>query len=146
MKIYLDSCSLQRPLDSRTQVRIALEAEAVLGIIALCEAGQLDLISSDALEFEMAQISHSIRREHALATLGIAAAHVELGDQIEQRARYFIESGIKPMDALHLGSAEAADCDYFCTCDDRFLRRAKEIIDLQTTVVSPLELVEELEI
>lgn len=146
MKVYLDSCSLQRPLDNRNQIRIALEAEAVLGILALCEAGELDLISSDALAFETAQILHSIRREHALAILGIATAHVELGDQIEQRARHFIESGIKPIDALHLASAEAAECDYFCTCDDRLLNRAKEIINLQTTAVSPLELVEELKV
>jgi hypothetical protein len=69
MKVYLDSCSLQRPLDSRNQIRIALEAEAVLGILALCEAGQLELISSDAPTFETAQIPHSIRREHALAIL-----------------------------------------------------------------------------
>ena len=33
-------CSVQRPLDDKTQQRIALEAEAVLGILAICEAGQ----------------------------------------------------------------------------------------------------------
>ena len=27
MRIYLDTCSLQRPLDSKTQIRIILEAE-----------------------------------------------------------------------------------------------------------------------
>ena len=144
MKVYLDSCSLQRPLDNRSQIRIALEAEAVLGILALCEAGQLDLISSDVLEFETAQISHPIRREHTLAVLGIATAHVELSDQIEQRARHFVRLGIKPIDALQLASAEAAESDYFCTCDERLLNRAKGIIDLQTMAVSPLELVEEL--
>jgi len=32
-KVYLDLCSLQRPLDTKTQIRIAMEAEAVLGII-----------------------------------------------------------------------------------------------------------------
>ena len=30
MKIYFDSCSLQRPLDYKSQFLIALEAEAVL--------------------------------------------------------------------------------------------------------------------
>jgi len=30
MKIYFDSCSLQRPLDDQSQILIALEAEAVL--------------------------------------------------------------------------------------------------------------------
>ena len=35
MNVYLDTCSLQRPLDDQTQIRIRLEAEAVLAIIEL---------------------------------------------------------------------------------------------------------------
>ncbi len=40
MKVYLDTCSIQRPLDDQTQIRIRLEAEAVLGIISLIESRQ----------------------------------------------------------------------------------------------------------
>ncbi|MCB0099092.1 MAG: hypothetical protein KDE46_25335, partial [Caldilineaceae bacterium] len=36
--------------------------------------------------------------------------------------------------------------DYFCTCDDRLLRRAKTVSNLNIVVVTPLELVEELNI
>jgi hypothetical protein len=39
-------CSLQRPLDSKTQVRVAVEAEAILNVIALWESGHFELISS----------------------------------------------------------------------------------------------------
>lgn len=53
MKIYLDMCSIQRPLDTKPQPRIAVEAEAILGIPALCEAGQVELMSSDMLLFEL---------------------------------------------------------------------------------------------
>jgi hypothetical protein len=28
MRVYLDMCSIQRPLDTKSQVRIAVEAEA----------------------------------------------------------------------------------------------------------------------
>ncbi|NCR73622.1 MAG: nucleic acid-binding protein, partial [Microcystis aeruginosa LG13-12] len=28
-------CSLQRPLDTKTQIRVAVEAEAILNVIAL---------------------------------------------------------------------------------------------------------------
>lgn len=52
MKIYLDNCALQRPLDDKSQMRIRLEAEAVLSVLELCKAGELDLISSEALELE----------------------------------------------------------------------------------------------
>lgn len=53
MKIYLDTCSLQRPLDSRNQVRIIVEAEAILGILSLFESGRIDLVSSEILLFEI---------------------------------------------------------------------------------------------
>jgi hypothetical protein len=39
VKVYLDMCSIQRPLDSPDDVRVATEAQAVLGVLRLCEAG-----------------------------------------------------------------------------------------------------------
>ena len=52
MKVYLDTCSLQRPLDDQTQLRIRLETEAVLGLITLIENGVLELVSSEVLLYE----------------------------------------------------------------------------------------------
>ena len=145
MKIYLDNCSLQRPLDSKTQIRIILEAEAVLGILALCGSGQVELISSDALIFEIERTPNIARQEYTLEVLSTAKVFVELNDQVEERAREFNAIGVKPLDALHLASSEAAQADYFCTCDDRFLKKAKTIKGLQTKVVSPVEVIGEIE-
>jgi len=66
VKIYLDLCAIQRPLDTPNQVRIVLESEAVLGIISLCELGQIELLSSEALLYEGEQSSLLIRREHTV--------------------------------------------------------------------------------
>jgi hypothetical protein len=38
-----------------------------------------------------------------------------------------------------------ARADYFCTCDDRLLRKAKALDGLGTTAVAPTELVMELD-
>ena len=54
MLIYLDMCSIQRPCDDRTQTRVRIEAEAVLGLLTFCEVGGVSLISSEALEYECA--------------------------------------------------------------------------------------------
>jgi len=145
MKIYLDTCSLQRPLDSRTQTRIILEAEAILGVIGLCDAGEVELMSSEVLYYEVKRNPKIVRREFGLGVLSKANEFINLSEMIEQRARVFEKAGIKPLDALHLASAEEAGTDYFCTCDDKFLKRAKRISDLKTRAVSPLELIEELE-
>jgi len=75
--------------------------------------------------------------------LAKAKAFVHTDNQIEERARALHAMGIKPLDALHLASAVEAKADYFCTCDDRFLKRARAADTLQTKVVSPLELIAE---
>jgi predicted nucleic acid-binding protein len=146
MRVYLDCCSLQRPFDDRSQPRIAVEAEAVLVILALCESHYVRLISSESLLFEIGRIPDQTRREDALAILKLANENVELTTEVEALARKLMASGLKPLDALHLASASTAKADYFCTCDDKFLRKAKTLNGLDTKVVSPTELVMELDI
>ena len=99
VKIYLDTCSIQRPLDSKNQIRILLEADAVLGIIVLCDAGGAELVSSDALLYETQRNPHSIRKNHAMAILEKANVMIKLDDIIEKRAKSFVAEGIKPLDA-----------------------------------------------
>jgi hypothetical protein len=145
MKIYLDACSLQRPLDNKSQMRVALEAEAVLGVLALCEAGDLELLSSEALVYEIERTPQLSRREYGREVLAKAKSFIQVNDSIAERARTFTTAGIKPLDALHLASAEDARADYFCTCDDRFLKKARNLPGLKLKVVSPVELAEEFE-
>jgi predicted nucleic acid-binding protein len=146
MRVYLDNCSLQRPLDSRARTRIVLEAEAILGVLRLWEAGRVELVSSEVLLFEIERDINRVRQEYALEVLSKARRTVRLNERIEKRAAKFVTLGIKPLDALHLASAEEARADYFCTCDDRFLGKARTISGLRTRAVSPVELIEELEL
>lgn len=139
-------CSLQRPLDTKTQVRVAVEAEAMLSVIVLWEAGQIELVSSFALVFEAEQISLAERRAYILEVLAKANVSIARSRSIEEWAQRFVKAGIKPLDALHLSAAIDAQADYFCTCDDLFLRRAKEAETSLVKVVSPLELVTEIAI
>jgi predicted nucleic acid-binding protein len=144
MLIYLDMCSIHRPLDDKAQVRIRVEGEAVLAIIALCESGMAELVCSDALEYEAGRNPNPGRRVYALDVLSHARRFVRLSPKIEERARLFNEAGLKPLDALHLACAIEAGADYFCTCDDRLLKRARVIHSGPPQVVSPLELIREI--
>lgn len=146
MRIYLDCCTLQRPFDDKSQPRIAVEAEAVLVILTLCESGQVTLISSEALEFEIGRIPDQERKEESLAILKVARETVCLSQDLEALARRVEASGVKPLDALHLASASVAKADYFCTCDDKFIKKARNFDGLMTTVVSPTELIMELDL
>ena len=146
MKVYLDCCSLQRPFDDKSQPRIAVEAEAVLVILALCESDHLKLLSSEALLFEISRIPDQVRKYDALAILKIAKEIIELTPELVALARKLRASGLKPLDALHLTSASTSKADCFCTCDDKFLKKAKSFEGLNTKVVSPTELVMELDL
>ncbi len=145
MRIYLDNCSLQRPLDSRTSTRIILEGEAILSLLRLLESGGVELVSSEVLLFEIGKGPSSARRGYALEVLSRARLFVPLSEHVERRAAEFVTLGVKPLDSLHLASAEEATADRFCTCDDRFLQKAKAVAGLKTRPVSPVELIEELE-
>jgi len=106
----------------------------------------LNLISSDALLFEIGRTPDQDRKEDVSAILKIAKEYVELSQVIETLAGNFEASGLKPLDALHLAFASVSKVDYFCTCDDKLLKKAKSFERLNNKVVSPTELVMELEI
>ncbi|MBA4125004.1 MAG: PIN domain-containing protein [Acidobacteria bacterium] len=77
--------------------------------------------------------------------MSAVAVEVIVADaEVEKRAQEFEKFGIKPIDALHLASAEAGQAEYFCTCDDKLLRKAKAKSDLKVKAISPTELLEEI--
>ena len=79
-------CSIQRPLDSRDQIRVALEAEAILGVLRICRPGELELIGSEVLLFELRNNPDPVRREYAEGVLKRAATFQPTTDQVELRA------------------------------------------------------------
>ncbi|HMN50020.1 MAG TPA: PIN domain-containing protein [Ignavibacteriaceae bacterium] len=144
MKIYLDTCSLQRPFDAKDQVRILLEAEAVLGILSYVEQKKVILISSDALVYEIENIPGALRRYNSKSILNLAETYIKVNSKIEKRAGQLISLGIMPLDALHLSMAESSGADYFCTCDDKLVSKAKRFL-VKTKIITPIELIGEIE-
>jgi len=144
MKIYLDTCSLERPWDIKSNARIHLEAEAILAVLTWSSEGQATLIASEVLQFELERIQDPLRSTHAYEALSKATSYIDATDAVLERAEKLHDSGIPPLDALHLASAVEAGADFFCTCDDKLLRKAKNLMIEKTKAVSPLELIVEL--
>jgi len=145
MLIYLDTCSIQRPFDDQSQLRVALEAEAVLQVIQLAEQDRVELLASEMLLVEIEQNPNPRRRRFAMEVLGLASDFVEVDSEIEARARIYNKTGIEPADALHLASAVKAGTDVLCTTDDQFLRRSREVDTGSTRVLPPIELINHIE-
>lgn len=143
MKLYLDTCCLHRPFDDRSQSRIDEEAHAILAVLLACESGEAIFVGSDPLDFEVYENPDPYQRKAVQETLAKASIHVIIDHRVAQRAAEFRSLGIKDIDALHLAAAEAANADYFCTCDDRLLRKARRLKDFAVRLVTPLELADE---
>ncbi|HAA32107.1 MAG TPA: hypothetical protein DCE56_35915 [Cyanobacteria bacterium UBA8553] len=122
--IYLDVCCLNRPFDDLTQERIRLEAEAVLLILNRCQSGRLELLGSEAIDFEIARIPDADRRQRVLALASLVTSRIAVSEAIENRARELQEQGFHSLDSLHLACAEVGKADAFLTTDDRLLRRS----------------------
>jgi len=133
-------------MDDQTHLRIHMEAEAVLGILAWCESGNADLINSVALNYEVEHNPHPTRKAFVQEALLKSSLIIQASDTVEHRARGYCSHGIKVLDALHLACAVESQAHYFCTCDDRFFRRAKQMETGSTIVVSPLELIDVIEL
>lgn len=144
MEIYLDNCALQRPLDDFSYIRIRLEAEAVVEILELVEAGDIDLLNSTVLEYELHKCADSERVEYGTRVLSLAKRKTTLSERVVSEAKKFEGKGVKAIDALHLAAAEVSEADYLCTCDDNFLKKAQQLSQIEVCVISPTDFVEEI--
>jgi len=135
-KIYLDNSVYNRPFDDQTQPRIWIETLALSLVLHLIESGDLQLIASSVVAYENLRNPFPERREWVDRCLALAKYNQPVDERIRDRARELEKQGLHPMDALHLACAEAAEADYFLTCDDRIVRHYK---GGKTRVLNPVE-------
>jgi len=135
LRVYLDTCCFNRPFDEAQLDRIAIEAEAILRIVARIEAGTWQLIVSDVVLYELRRIPDVVRRSACLAMAELAIHHERASVATTSAAKSLESLGIGRFDAAHLAFAMAARADVFLTVDDRLLRRAKGLVLLSPVTV-----------
>ena len=143
MRIYLDNCCLQRPLDDQMHPRIRVETEAVFAVLAAVQAKKLSLLSSEALKYEVSRIPDEARRTEVLSVLSLASEHLQVTDEVEALALTREQQGLGAMDAVHLALASTAKVDFFCTCDDQLFRKARSISGLACKITTLLGFIPE---
>ena len=132
MKVYLDTCCLNRPFDDQTQERIHLEAEAVLAVLSRIEKSEWDWIGSAVLKDEIEQTPDTQKLSRVNLLLSFTQESVEINEKEIERAKELRKKGFQIFDALHIACAESAKVDVFLSTDDRLLKLAKRLAkDLQ---------------
>lgn len=138
MRIYLDACAYNRPFDNQSRDRVRLEAECVSRILGHCDGGEIDLVSSDALEFELGRTPDEVLRNALLELQSKHRDFVRRDRVVVARAATLEEFSIRGMDAIHLALAEKGKVDYFVTTDIDLIKRAQKV-ESGIKVVDPID-------
>ena len=138
MRVYLDTSVYNRPFNDQAQLRIWFETLAFSLLLQWIEEGSLDLAISSVLRFENSRNPFPWRRQWVTRCCSLATYVQKTNKALQDRARELEKEGLKPIDALHLASAEGASCDYFITCDDRIV---KHYTGRSMQVMAPLDFV-----
>lgn len=138
MKIYLDTCCVNRLFDLQTQVRVQRETQAMGQILHNFFTQRWDWLSSKILESEVNAISDSGRLSRVKSVMEYVHYTLSVGNTEETRAEQLESLGFKHYDALHIACAESGGADVLLTTDDRMLRLAKRhSTQLQVRVENP---------
>ena len=143
MRIYLDNCTLNRPFDDQSQIRIRIESEAKLYIQEKIRNGSLHLIWSYIVDFESSQNPFAERRNAIQKWRDVAVDDIEESEEIIRIANGLTNIGIKAKDALHVACAVVGGAEYFLTTDDGILK--KLVSYNRISVLSPTEFIKILE-
>lgn len=145
MKIYLDTCCLNRPFDDQSQERIRLETESVMIILARLSRKEWIWLGSQALDIEIDRSPDADQRSRMKRIAGYIGQVVAIGQKELDRARELEKLGFSGFDAVHLACAESGKADIFLSTDDRLLKSAKRYAKkIHVKVVNPLDWLKEM--
>ena len=139
-RLYLDMNIYNRPFDDQSQVKIRLETIAIYAILKMIKEDKFSLLWSFMLEFENSLNPYEdIRMEIEMAS-SLASEKIKMGEDILTAAKNLESKGIKPRDAIHLACAIKGKADYFSTCDDKLIKKAKPMQG-EIVILSPIDFI-----
>jgi predicted nucleic acid-binding protein len=145
VRVYLDVSCLNRPFDDQSQLRVRLEAEAVLFILEQINGGVWEHVSSEITKVEIDANPDAEHRASIRLYLPDERGILKLTEPVVKRAALLQQLGIKRADALHVAAAEALNADVLLSCDDRLCRLAyRKRVILQVRVVNPVDWIKEI--
>jgi len=122
-KLYLDVCTLCRPFDDQSMMRIRLETDAYYLILRAIQNKKYRMIVSPVHYREIECIKEDSERVELLSLLKKFGVQPKLRlyeCRIRAEQLYLLKFGIA--DAAHIAFAEQSS-DFLITCDDRMRKK-----------------------
>jgi len=124
-RIYLDTNVYCRPLDDQSSRRIRSESQAFLEIADKAFRGEIVIVSSDYVKFEIEQIQDPLKRkdirgfERTLSSINVQSSRLLIGLAKE----FSVRCKVNALDALHISAACLGEADLVITCDDEVVNK-----------------------
>ena len=135
IRVYLDNCCFNRPYDDQLQPIIKIETESKLYIQSEILEGNIDLVWSFILHYENNDNPYADKKQQISLWEQKSICVVTYQKSIQQRAKEFMDKGIRTKDALHLACAIHAEAQYFITTDKKLLNKSVQGI----VIINPID-------
>ena len=85
------------------------------------------MVSSEIVLYEISQILNRDKQDAVLRLSKTAKRIIRVNNLIRERTQEYEAQRIKPIDALHIDSAEKAKVNIFLTTDDRIIKKRDKL-------------------
>jgi len=100
-----------------------LETEAKLHVQELIRQGELELLWSFVLDYEVNANPFEEVRERVTAWKTLAVADCDLSDEVASKASELMKLGLRQKDASHVACAIVLGAEYFLSTDKKILNK-----------------------
>ncbi|MDD3227272.1 MAG: twitching motility protein PilT [Tissierellia bacterium] len=139
--MYFDMNIYNRIFDDQTQIRIKFESMAIDILFELIEQKKYDLMWSFMLEYENSRNPFIERKLHINFISSLCKETIKPDHKIKIISKDIVKySNTKDKDALHLASAVHGNCEYFITCDDKFIKTIETNRDRLNEIIKNIKL------
>ena len=95
----------------------------------LDDSDRWELVGSDVIDFEISKIPDKERKKKVELLAQKISKKQQITTELIQRAKIIEQKGIKPLDALHIASAELLQSDYIITTDNEIVKNYQKHIE-----------------
>jgi hypothetical protein len=118
VKLYLDNSFLNRFFDDLALGDNKLERDILLRVLDQVHAGAIHLVNSSVIAFENARNPFPERKQFVEEVMKTASMFQSYTEETGPRVQELVDAcKLSLYDARHIAVAEAAQVDFFLTCD-----------------------------
>ncbi len=137
--VYLDYNCFQRDFDDLKQIRIQMEALACREIFMKAEKERIELVWSFMHQDETILCPFPKRKYEVLRLSELCIVRIGPKEDIYKLAKSFQEKvKFSSKDAIHIACASFVNADFFLTCDDKIINRAK-LLEFNMKIMNPID-------